>query len=381
MKVIKKTLLIIFILSLVFLSFQENGITQEIKQNVFLTDSSYPFFSSSAYKEQFSNVTTDAFRKFREPITTQAKAIIIDFATHKNITGDSREHLKEMLIGKSKMIVIVMGYGIYKDFLQEFLWVRTKARVEIPNDSEVQLYGKGLFNLGKDSDGPFLTINMVSNGRIPEVRQLHNISQIIDKTLKMKAEPPYWKRMGIQWNNYDSVFCGKYNQSFDVQKMENDGSNKVDYWMTKVTNESISGITAHKNGYKNKLNDTKIEMENPKQKIISYGPGGDVGKGGTATVTVGTSGPSVSWSWSTGKTSLKNLSDMSNGFCHWQVNYSSGGQEAESTYTWYPGIETQNPQDDHFQIKIENVLEWEKFIDTKLFRNRCRIDVDPKDST
>lgn len=181
----------------------------------------------------------------------------------------------------------------------------------------------------------------------------------------------------MQWEYYDSVFCGKYNQSVDIKKLENDNSKEHDYWMAKITNESISGTTAHNNGYKNKLNNTKADMVERNQKIISYGPGGDVGEDRTAGVSIGISGPSVSWSWSTGKTSLKNLCDMSSGYCQWQVIYNSTGQESESTYTWYPGIETQNPQDSSFKLKIKNVMEWKKGYKEKQFRNNWRIFVDP----
>jgi hypothetical protein len=101
---------------------------------------------------------------------------------------------------------------------------------------------------------------MLSAEKMSKERQLQDLSEMIDKMLKMQARqqfqaaPPFWKPMGVQWKYYDSVFCGKYNQSIDIKKLENDNSNVSDYWTSKITNESISGITAHNNGSKNYLN-------------------------------------------------------------------------------------------------------------------------------
>ena len=306
-----KQLSILLILSLILTSLTiQVSKAAEFKQKVFITDRRYPFFQYPFFQQQFSQTSTSNFLKRAHGIQTQAKAIILDYNISKEVSSEARTQMRDMLIGEGDMMILfVMGYGVTTNFIQEYLEVRTKSVVEIPEVAETQLYATGLYNIGIYSGGPFMLVNMVSYERIPYERQLKNLDQVIDKIIKMQIErsnPPYWKRMDVLMHNYDSVFCGKYNQTVDIQKMENDGSNTFDYWMAKVTNESVSGIHAHKNGYKNETNDTKLDMDNPSQKIITYGPGGDVSEDSNVTVTIGVTDASVSWGWSTGKTSLKN---------------------------------------------------------------------------
>jgi hypothetical protein len=358
----------------------------EFKQNLFLTDRDYPFFNSPLFQQQFSQTNIGNFVEYSTDIQEQTKAVIIDYNILGEISSAAKTQMKNMLVGEEpRKVLFAMGYGVVQNFFQQYFDIKARTFAEIPQDTKNLLYATGLFNASINSDGPFVHVNMQSAMEIPPERQLENITEIIDKILKMytaeqKKEPskPYWRRIDVLLKPFDSGFCGKYNQSVLVEKMENDGSKEFDYWIAKVTNESVSGISTKKNKYKNKVNDTRIDMETDGQIVYSYGPGGDVSEGGTARVAIGKSGPQVSWSWSTGKTHLKNDSDMSKRFCHWIVNYNKSGNEAKSTYTWYPGLETKNPEQSPFKLKILNILEWKKGLgDEMLFRDKWNVIATP----
>lgn len=290
--------------------------------------------------------------------------------------------IKELLIGKANLPIFIIGHGLSSNFLQKFLNIETKASIELDPESKGKIFASGLYNMGVDF-GPFLHVDFISEQKPPNKLILSEINAEVERIMKIgkvkkpkKPEEPYWVHMLVHTPKMIESPYGKYNQSVRIEKKINDNSTKYDFWTVELVNESVSGIVAFESEYVNKENDTKIDVNHDIQAIIDYQPGGNLSEGSAVSINIGIP-PSISATWDTGKTTLRNMSDMDQDYCRWIVNYNTTGIEASSTHTWKTGTEIRTREASSLKIKIENNVKWLHNGPTKSFHEIFEYTIEP----
>ena len=352
--------------------------SQEFKTNMYLSESTAkmlpPGFSQKSYGNFLSQGISEIIRT--------SKSVIMDSAAFKYLDSKGISIARELLIGEANLPIFLTGYELRSNSLQELLGLETKANIKLDRESNGKIFATGLYKRGINR-GSFLHIDLISDKRPPEEEILSEIKAEVEKIKKIgkakkpkKPEQPYWVDMAVHRPKIIKKPFGKYNQSVIIRKKINDNSTEHDFWTVLLVNESVSGIIAYKSEHVNKENDTKLDANHDEQEIIDYQPGGDVSEGTNISFTLGIP-PSVSASWNTGKTKLRNMSDTDRDFCRWVVKYNTTGDEANNTYKWKPGTEKRIRQAAPLKIKIENNVKWHYVGRPKSFYEKFEYTIEP----
>ncbi len=146
------------------------------------------------------------------------------------------------------------------------------------------------------------------------------------------------------WAIYDdinpSAIGGYLNSTVEYYKQGKaiSGGKTVSVWDMKSFNQ-----TEPINGYQTRQASSRhsVEAYVPDEKMISYGPTGDVG---SSTVEVSLTGgvPTLTWAFNSTNITISDQSSMSQGFGKWTLNYVLGTTNAKSPYTYAPGIRAIN---------------------------------------
>jgi hypothetical protein len=335
-----------------------NSVYSVEKKSIFLLSNS----PIKGLPKGISQVHPVAFLQNHSAFAQKPNALIFNYGAVKNTYSESKEYLKDLLLGDQNLPMFAMGYGMRPNSLDEFFGLKNIPRIEFDFESKSIHYATGIYNFGPSREGPFMRINFFSDGKLTYQQQLESIHLKVNEIKKLATRgkpkaPPFWYDMHIESVVSHKEECGKYNQRLIFKKKINDGLPNKDLWSIEVFNESVSGMKAYKTEYVNKKNQTKVILDYHNQEIVKYQPEGEISKGSNVSLNLGYP-PSIAVSWNTGETSIRNESDMHKRYCKWFVNYNTKGNEAEDTHAWTVGILLTSKESEPISIKIENDLEW-----------------------